>query len=67
MREHSLFFIPFLSSYFQIGKIHYQRPLPIFFVPFYRQSVKYMLKPSKCLAIPKLLRTFAADLKTKAL
>lgn len=26
MREHSLFFVPFLSNYFQIGKIHYQRP-----------------------------------------
>ena len=26
MREHSLFFVPFLSNYFQILKIHYQRP-----------------------------------------
>lgn len=26
MREHSLFFIPFLSNYFQIGKINYERP-----------------------------------------
>ena len=26
MREHSLFFVPFLSNYFQIGKIHYHRP-----------------------------------------
>lgn len=37
----------------------------VYFVSFYRQSVKFVLKPSKCLAISKLLRTFAADLKTK--
>ena len=36
----------------------------VYFTPFYRQSVKYMLKPSKCLAISKLLCTFAADLET---
>ena len=39
----------------------------VFFVPFYRQSVKFMLKSRKCLDISKLLRTFAADLKTKTL
>lgn len=39
----------------------------VYFVSFYRQSVKFVLKPSKCLAISKLLRTFAADLKTKTL
>ena len=39
----------------------------VYFTPFYRQSVKYTLKQSKCLAISKHLRTFAADLKTKTL
>lgn len=39
----------------------------VYFVPFYRQSVKFVLKSSKCLAISKLLLKFAADLKTKTL
>lgn len=37
----------------------------VYFVPFYRKSVKFVLKPSKCLDISKHLRNFAADLKTK--
>nr|DAP62923.1 MAG TPA: Protein of unknown function (DUF3928) [Caudoviricetes sp.] len=32
MREHSLFFVPFLSNYFQIGKTHYERPLMNFYL-----------------------------------
>ena len=60
-------------------KKYYKKPIIVFslsfiisaiieyFTSFYRQSVKYILKPSKCLAISKLLCTFAADLKTKTL
>ena len=36
----------------------------VYFVQFYRQSVKFMLKARKCLVISKHLRTFAADLET---
>lgn len=66
MREHSLFyfqFFPVISKFERFAMSDHS----LFFVPFYRQSVKYMLKPSKCLSISKLLRTFAADLKTKTL
>ena len=67
MREHSLFF---LSHFFPIiSKLERftMSDRPLFFVTFYRQSVKFMLKARKCLVISKLLCTFAADLKTKTL
>ena len=66
MREHSLFYFQFFPVISKLERFT-MSDHSLFFVPFYRQSVKYMLKTRKCLAIPKLLRTFAAVLKTKAL
>lgn len=58
MREHSLFYFQFfliISKSFQLFPNWKEM----------KQIVKFVLKPRKCLAISKLLRTFAADLKTK--
>ena len=66
MREHSLFYFQFFLIISKLERFT-MSDRPLFFVTFYRQSVKFMLKARKCLVISKLLCTFAADLKTKTL